>query len=82
MTRDAFVEGLRRIHTGFESCIRRAKNRGELSENADVETMAGLASAVLSSLAVRSRAGIPRESLERFSKSSAEAIATLGCAGR
>jgi AcrR family transcriptional regulator len=78
LIRDAFVNGLRRIHAGFESCISRAKSRGELAENADVETLAGLASAVLSSLAVRSRAGMPRESLEKFAQASARAIATLG----
>jgi AcrR family transcriptional regulator len=81
LIRDVFAGGLRRIHAGFESCVRRAKSRGELSKDADVETLAGLASAVLSSLAVRSRAGTPRENLERFAKSSAQAIATLGSAG-
>jgi AcrR family transcriptional regulator len=77
LIRDAFADGLRRIHAGFESCIRRAKSRGELTESADVETLAGLASAVLSSLAVRSRAGMPRDSLERFARASAQAIATM-----
>ncbi|HEX3604238.1 MAG TPA: hypothetical protein VHU43_09105 [Steroidobacteraceae bacterium] len=80
LIRDAFAEGLRRIHAGFESCIDRAKRRGELSENANVETLAGLASAVLSSLAVRSRAGMSRQSLEKFAESSAQAIATMGAA--
>lgn len=81
LIRDAFANGMRRIHAGFELCIRRAKSRGELTENADVETLAGLASAVLSSLAVRSRAGMARASLEKFAKSSAQAIATMGSAG-
>jgi hypothetical protein len=78
LIRDAFADGLRRIHAGFEYSVKRAKSRGELSQNADVETMAGLASAVLSSLAVRSRAGMPRESLEKFALSSARAIAAMG----
>jgi AcrR family transcriptional regulator len=77
LIREAFAGGLRRIHAGFQNCIQRAKNRGELSEDADVETLAGLASAVLSSLAVRSRAGLPRQSLEKFAKSSAAAIAAM-----
>jgi AcrR family transcriptional regulator len=81
LIRDAFANGMRRIHAGFESCVRRAKRRGELSEDADVETLAGLASAVLSSLAVRSRAGMPRASLEKFAKASALAIAKMGGAG-
>jgi TetR/AcrR family transcriptional regulator, copper-responsive repressor len=77
LIREAFADGLRRIHAGFESCIRRAKSRGELTASADVETLAGLASAVLSSLAVRSRAGMPRDSLQRFARASARAIATM-----
>ena len=77
LIREAFADGLRRIHAGFESCIRRAKSRGELAASADVETLAGLASAVLSSLAVRSRAGMPRDSLQRFARASARAIATM-----
>jgi AcrR family transcriptional regulator len=81
LIRDAFAGGLRRIHAGFTACVQRAKSRGELSQSADVETLAGLASAVLSSLAVRSRAGMPRESLEHFAKSSAQAIAAMGSAG-
>jgi TetR/AcrR family transcriptional regulator, copper-responsive repressor len=81
LIREAFADGLRRIHAGFESCIVRAKSEGELSANADVETLAGLASAVLSSLAIRSRAGMPRESLERFAKTSAQAISMIGRAG-
>jgi AcrR family transcriptional regulator len=80
LIRDAFAGGLRRIYAGFESCIQRAKNRGELSANADVETLAGLASAVLSSLAVRSRAGMSLESLQKFAKASAQAIAAMGAA--
>jgi len=35
----------------------------------------------LSSLAVRSRAGMPRESLDKFAKASAEAIAAMAAAG-
>jgi TetR/AcrR family transcriptional regulator, copper-responsive repressor len=81
LIRAAFAHGLRRIHAGFQSCISRAKSRGELAESADVETLAGLASAVLTSLAVRSRAGMPREGLEKFAQSSARAIATLGSGG-
>jgi AcrR family transcriptional regulator len=81
LIRDAFAGGLRRIHAGFESCMNRAKSRGELCSDADVETLAGLASAVLSSLAVRSRAGMPRESLDKFAKASAEAIAAMAAAG-
>jgi AcrR family transcriptional regulator len=78
LIRAAFADGLCRIHAGFESRIQRAKSSGELSASADVETLAGLASAVLTSLAVRSRAGMSRESLEQFAKSSAEAISAMG----
>ena len=75
--RETLLAGLRRIHAGFEGLVRRAQARGELAADADIETRAGLASAVLSSLAVRSRAGLSRESIEKFAKSAAHAIAAM-----
>jgi AcrR family transcriptional regulator len=50
-------EGLRGFDRGLESRIRRAKAEGELAENADPVALALLASSILHSLAVRSRAG-------------------------
>jgi AcrR family transcriptional regulator len=74
--RAALASGMRSIDAGFEARLRLAKGRGELPEDADVATLTGLASAVLSSLAIRSRAGTPRAELEAFARRAAERIAS------
>jgi AcrR family transcriptional regulator len=57
-------DGLREIDRAFEARIRAAQMAGELPQGGDAAIMARLASAVLHSLAVRSRAGDSRRELE------------------
>jgi TetR/AcrR family transcriptional regulator, copper-responsive repressor len=57
-------EGLTGMDKAFAACFRRAKEQGELSENADPAVLAQLASATLHSIAVRARARTPRKELE------------------
>jgi AcrR family transcriptional regulator len=57
-------DALREIDAAFEARIRFARDRGELPREADPPALASLASAVLHTLAIRSRAGEPRKALE------------------
>jgi len=56
-------EGLRSFDCGLENRIRRAKAEGELAESADPAALALVASSILHSIAVRSRAGDSRATL-------------------
>jgi AcrR family transcriptional regulator len=58
--RDALLE----FDAAFESRIRLARDHGELPRDADPAALAKVASAVLHTLAIRSRAGEPRKALE------------------
>jgi len=62
--RAALAAQLNEIDALFEARIRRARGRGEIAAEADPRALAKIASAVLHSLALRSRAGDPRASLE------------------
>jgi AcrR family transcriptional regulator len=52
------------LDKAFASCFRLAREKGELPESADPVVLAQLASATLHSIAIRSRAGLPRTDLE------------------
>jgi AcrR family transcriptional regulator len=56
---------LRALDEGFEARLRQAREDGELGRDADPAALARIASAVLHTLAVRSRAGDARADLER-----------------
>jgi AcrR family transcriptional regulator len=58
--RDALLE----FDAAFEARLRLARDRGELPRAADPRSLAKVASAVLHTLAIRSRAGEPRKALE------------------
>jgi TetR/AcrR family transcriptional regulator, copper-responsive repressor len=62
--RTTLCDALHEIDAAFEARIRYARDHGELSRDADPPMLARLASAVLHTLAIRSRAGEPRKSLE------------------
>jgi hypothetical protein len=57
--------------------IGKAKDRGEISRNADPEALAYLATGTLHTLAIRSRAGIPRKELDTLVDAAIKVI----CAG-
>src|SRR5262245_48949847 len=61
--RAALQRGLREFDDRFESCIRNARERGELPRGADPSALARVASAILHTLALRSRAGDSMDSL-------------------
>lgn len=75
--RSALAAGLREIDDAFEVRLRLAQDRGELPRAADPAALAKLASAALYFLAIRSRAGEPREVLEGV----ADAAVNLICGG-
>jgi TetR/AcrR family transcriptional regulator, copper-responsive repressor len=62
--REDLAAGLHEIDDAFEARMRVAQQQGELPASADPVALAKLASAVLHTLAIRSRAGEPRAALE------------------
>jgi AcrR family transcriptional regulator len=66
--REAFIHGMRSLDDCWETRFRAARDGGELAADADPETLAGLASAVLSRMAIRARAGTPRAELAEFAR--------------
>jgi len=62
--RAALAEGLREIDEALAARIRFAQEHGELQSRPDPAALAKIASAVLHTLALRSRAGEPRAALE------------------
>lgn len=67
-------ESLRDFDGLFEARIRRAREQGELPRDADPVALARVASAVLHTLAIRSRAGEPRKVLEATIEAGLDAI--------
>lgn len=65
---------LRDFDGAFEKRFRAARGSGEVSDNADAATLAKLTSAMLHSLALRSRAGDARKELEEFAVKAVEMI--------
>jgi TetR/AcrR family transcriptional regulator, copper-responsive repressor len=66
--RAAFENGLRRIDKEFERRIATAIEQGELPASADPGTLAEIASAILHTLAIRSRYGAARKELRRLAE--------------
>jgi len=58
------LDGFAELDKAFAACFRLAKEKGELPDTADPMVLAQLASATIHTLAIRSRAGVPREELE------------------
>lgn len=71
------LDGFAELDKAFESCFRRAKEKGELPPSADPGVLAQLASATIHTLAIRSRARVPRNELEAIANG---AIAVM-CGG-
>jgi AcrR family transcriptional regulator len=76
--RTRLAQGLKSFDRAFEKRIRRAQTDGELSADADAAVLARVASAILHSLALRSRAGDSRASLRA---TAAEGVALI-CGAR
>jgi TetR/AcrR family transcriptional regulator, copper-responsive repressor len=58
------AESMRTTDSFLKHQIEKAKERGEIARDADAAALAYLASATLHTLAVRSRAGLPRKELD------------------
>lgn len=58
------LEGFVELDKAFIACFRLAKENGELPESADPVVLAHLASATIHTIAIRSRARVPRKELE------------------
>jgi TetR/AcrR family transcriptional regulator, copper-responsive repressor len=58
------LEGFTELDKAFAACFRRAKEKGELPKSADPAVLGLLASATLHTIAIRSRARVPRKELE------------------
>jgi TetR/AcrR family transcriptional regulator, copper-responsive repressor len=68
------AESMRATDRFLKSQIEKAKARGEIARDADPAALAYLASATLHTLAVRSRAGVPRKELDALAKAAIEVI--------
>jgi TetR/AcrR family transcriptional regulator, copper-responsive repressor len=58
------LDGFAELDKAFAACFRLAKEKGELAESADPVVLAQLASATIHTIAIRARAGVPRQELE------------------
>jgi AcrR family transcriptional regulator len=61
-------EGLRALDAQFAARIRQAGEAGELKAGADPETLAMLATAAMHTIAIRARAGAPRDELAALAR--------------
>ena len=58
------LEGFAELDRAFAGCFRLAREKGELPQTADPTALAQLASATIHTIAIRSRARVPRQELE------------------
>ena len=58
------LDGFAELDKAFASCFRRAREKRELPTSADPAVLAQLASATIHTIAIRSRARVPRKELE------------------
>ncbi|HEX7682503.1 MAG TPA: TetR/AcrR family transcriptional regulator [Trinickia sp.] len=74
-------QGLQAFDRAFEARFERAQRSGEIDANADPAALARIASAILHTLAVRSRAGDKRAALRATAESGVALICAAGPAG-
>ncbi|QOZ50908.1 TetR/AcrR family transcriptional regulator [Bradyrhizobium sp. CCBAU 53338] len=72
------LEGLTDLDKAFANCFRRAKEKGELPASADPAALAQLASATIHTIAIRSRARVPRKELEAIVKGAIDVMVGAG----
>ena len=72
--REFLADSIRSTDGFLSDLIRNARNAGEIATKADPESLAQLATAVLHTLAVRSRAGVSRRELTALAKSAVDMI--------
>jgi AcrR family transcriptional regulator len=75
--REAFAMALRATDDAFLFAFQEGQRKGEVPPRADLALLAGIASAVLQSIALRARSGESRRRLERFAKSVTASLCNL-----
>lgn len=78
--REILAKGLRAFDRAFEARFIRAQAHGELGPDADAAMLAKIASAILHTLAVRSRAGDKRAALRATAEAGVAMICAAGAA--
>ncbi|MGO4128124.1 TetR/AcrR family transcriptional regulator [Inquilinus sp. YAF38] len=72
--RRSLIQGIRALDADFEARFRLARKRGELASDADPAALAVLASAMLHTIAIRARAGVPRAELRDMARMAVNVI--------
>ncbi len=72
--RSIVTAGFQTLDADFEARLRLALEKGELKEDVDLATLAVLATATMHTIAVRARAGTPRDELERLARKVVDVI--------
>ena len=72
--RAKFTEGLEKFDAEFETRLKLAKEQDEIASPADAHALAMIASATLHTLAIRSRGGASKASLEKLAQSAVDVI--------
>jgi TetR/AcrR family transcriptional regulator, copper-responsive repressor len=72
--REFLAESIGRTEALFSGLIAKARDRGEIDSDADPAALAQIATAMLHTLAVRSRAGIPRKQLSAVARAAIDVI--------
>lgn len=72
------LEGLSELDKAFALCFRRAKEKGEMPDSADPAVLAQVASATVHTIAIRSRARVPRKELEAIVKGAIDVMIGAG----
>jgi len=72
--RTIVAKGFHALDAHFEARFKLARAAGELKEDADLKTLAQLASATMHTMAVRARSGTPRTELRKFAQKAVKVI--------
>jgi hypothetical protein len=72
------LDGLTELDKAFANCFRRAREKGELPVSADPAVLAQIASATVHTIAIRSRARVPRKELEAIVKGAIDVMVGAG----
>jgi AcrR family transcriptional regulator len=72
--RDVINEGFQKLDAHFAARFRLARTAGELKEGADIDALSLLASATMHTMAIRARAGTPRDELRQLARKAVNVI--------
>ncbi|HLZ66573.1 MAG TPA: TetR/AcrR family transcriptional regulator [Aliidongia sp.] len=72
--RDSLTAGFQTFDSDFEARLRAAREKGELKDDADPAALAVLATATMHTVAIRARAGAPRDELRELARKAVKVI--------